>query len=219
MSGKMGTLIDLTGQRFERLVVIGRGSPRPYSNGAVWVCKCDCGNIIETLGASLRKGDAKSCGCYRKDFCSRVSASHKLPNRRLRNIWRNMISRCENPKAVSYPLYGAKGVSVCNEWKDVEAFIQWALASGYTDGLTIDRIHGDKGYSPENCRWVSKIEQQNNRCNNHLLTVNGKTDTIANWARASGLSHSTISARIRMGWSDEKAVLTPKGKYQWKNSA
>lgn len=210
--------IDLTGQRFGSLVVVGRGTPRPYYKGAVWVCQCDCGNTKEVLGASLRKGETKSCGCNKNKLVSEARSARKYPYPRLRTIWHNMIDRCENPRAISYPLYGAKGVSVCDEWKSLESFVTWALSNGYTDELTIDRADGTKGYSPDNCRWVSKIEQQNNRRNNHLLTVNGKTDTIANWARYSGISHSTISARIRIGWSDERAVLTPKGEYRCRNS-
>lgn len=207
----MPRAIDLTGVRFGKLTVIGRGSPRSYSSGSVWVCQCDCGNVREILASSLRKGDATSCGCNRGKH-----ERDKYPYPRLRTIWRGMIARCENPDATSYPLYGAKGVKVCSEWKSLDKFVEWSLSHGYEDGLTIDRVDGKSEYSPVNCRWVSKIEQQNNRCNNHSLTVNGKTDTIANWARYSGLSHSTISARIRMGWSDERAVLTPRRKYSAK---
>lgn len=215
----MPSLIDLTGQRFGRWTVLKKAPPRQSGIGAFWVCKCDCGNTKEVLGASLKKGDTKSCGCYRKELVSKAMSAHKYPYPRLRTIWRNMIDRCENQNATSYPLYGAVGIDVCKEWKNLDTFVEWALSNGYADDLTIDRVDGTKGYCPNNCRWVSKIQQQNNKRNNHLLTVDGKTDTIANWARYSGLSHSIISARIKMGWSDERAVLTPKGAYKCKKYA
>ena len=215
----MGKYIDITGQRFGSWTVLEKAPPRPGGKGAYWICECDCGAISEVQGASLRKGDSKSCGCRKGEFVSYARSAKRYPYRRLKIIWRNMIARCENESAISYPLYGARGITVCPEWKSLNAFAIWSLENGYSDNLTIDRIDGSKGYSPDNCRWVSKIEQQNNKCNNHLLTVDGVTDTIANWARKTGLSHSLISSRIDNGWNDERAVKTPRGKYRCRKSA
>lgn len=205
---------DLTGRRFGMLTVIQRASPKPYTKESVWLCQCDCGNIKEITKGALVRGDTISCGCFRRKRMAEIQSQKRYPYKRLKNIWHGMIDRCENPKAKSYPIYGAKGITVCDEWKNLDVFVQWALSSGYSEELTIDRIDGDKGYSSQNCRWADTITQQNNKSNNHLLTVNGRTDTIANWSRVSGLSHNLISERKRCGWSDEQAVLTPRRSYK-----
>lgn len=128
---------------------------------------------------------------------------------RLYSIWRNMIQRCENKKAVNYDRYGGIGVSVCDEWHIFVNFRDWALASGYSDSLTLDRKKSDGGYCPENCRWATMKTQQNNRRNNHLVTYNGETHTLSEWAEKLGTNYFTIAARLRCGWNEEDAVSIP----------
>ena len=115
---------------------------------------------------------------------------------RLRNIWRGMKRRCNNPKDTCYPRYGAKGISVCNEWlHDFSAFEQWSLANGYSDTLTIDRIDNNGNYCPENCRWITHDEQQRNRSNNVRVEHNGESKTISEWSRLLGISDKTLYGR------------------------
>ena len=139
---------------------------------------------------------------------------------RLLRIYINMKSRCLYPTAPNYKYYGGRGVSVCKEWADAEriksiighpskgwlAFKEWAMSNGYADNLTLDRIDCNKGYSPMNCRWVDMKTQINNRRVNRLLTYEGKTKTVAQWADELGINNRTILSRLRRGWSVEKAL-------------
>jgi hypothetical protein len=117
-----------------------------------------------------------------------------------------MIQRCSNPKHDSYSLYGAKGVIVCDEWKNFAAFSKWAMENGYTDSLSIDRIKNDKGYSPENCRWATPQEQTDNRECSIYLSFNGKRQTLKEWSEETGIPYKNLLWRIRHGWTTEKAL-------------
>ena len=135
---------------------------------------------------------------------------HGLCGTRLYTIWSDMKARCTNPNKAKYARYGARGITVCDEWMNsVQAFYDWAMANGYRDDLTIDRIDNDGNYCPENCRWTTQITQQNNRSSNHFITYEGQTLTIAEWARMTGISGDEIRDRIcRRGWEIGKALTT-----------
>lgn len=141
------------------------------------------------------------------DMASRGQKSHRP---RLYRIWADMRTRCNNPNFPGYADYGGRGIKVCPEWQAYEPFREWAVSNGYADTLTLDRKDNDKGYSPANCRWVTQKEQCNNKRNNHLLTYNGETLTVAQWARKLGVNYFTLHDRItKLGWSAEKAISTP----------
>ncbi len=129
---------------------------------------------------------------------------------RLYTIWLRMRQRCNSPSDKGYPYYGGRGISVCEEWNtDYSSFRKWALAEGYTDSLTLDRIDNNCGYSPENCRWVDKKTQANNRRTNRIIEWNGEQHTLSEWAGITGIGWSTIRVRLEKGWSVEKALTTP----------
>ena len=157
---------DITGQRFGRLVILKR-IKASENNGKYDYCKCicDCGNEKIVRLGSLRNGSTKSCGCYNRDFHSKVHTAekHGMYKSRIYVTHRNMNLRCTNPKDKRYEHYGGRGIAVCDEWKDFEVFYEWAMENGYDDTLTIDRIDNDKGYYPENCRWVTRAENNKNR--------------------------------------------------------
>ena len=137
----------------------------------------------------------------------------------LYKTWSAMKQRTSNPKTINYELYGGKGVAVCEEWLKYENFKAWAMENGYEEELTLDRIDGSGDYCPENCRWVDWETQQNNRCNNRLITFNGKTQTMSQWAREIGIKPRTLFARIdNKGWSIEKALTTPLMKHYGKKA-
>lgn len=147
---------DLTGQTFGNWKVLSR-TENNKRNQARWNCECmQCGNTGAIEGGRLRSGKSKGCKHCGNRKHGAVLHGEKT---RLYNIWLNMRARCNNPKNLKYKYYGGKGVSICDAWDNFENFQNWALENGYEDSLTIDRIDGNKGYCPENCRWVPKYKQ------------------------------------------------------------
>lgn len=133
----------------------------------------------------------------------------RLKDKRLMKIWSGMHERCERKRHMAYCQYGGRGISVCDEWTSYLTFAKWAIANGYAADLTLDRLDNDKGYSPDNCRWATAKEQANNKRNNHLVTLNGVSHTIAEWSELLGIKKTTIKERLKCGWTDEQALTTP----------
>ena len=127
------------------------------------------------------------------------------------NTWYNIKRRCYDPTDRNFKDYGGRGITVCVEWKnDFKSFYDWAMANGYLDNLTIDRIDVNGNYCPDNCRWATIYEQANNKRNNHLLTYNGCTTTMAEWSRKAKIPYRTLINRINvLGWPVDKALTTP----------
>ena len=145
---------------------------------------------------------------------------HGMCNTRLYHIWNGMKQRCQNPKAISYKYYGAKGVSVCGEWCDCfNNFYRWAISNGYNDNLTLDRIDGNSDYTPSNCRWVTNKEQQNNTEYNQLITFRGETHNVTQWSEIINIPRFALYNRLRRGWSIEKALTTKPRKWSRKNGS
>jgi hypothetical protein len=160
-------LIDLSGKRFGKLVVIERvGTDKNHR--PTWKCVCDCGAEKIIDGSSLRSGMTVSCGCYGKEQRLKSHITHLKTNTRLFNVWQNIKRRCYTQTNPSYKYYGERGIKVCKEWLDsFEVFRQWAYANGYDENApkgkcTIDRIDVNGNYEPSNCRWVSMAEQNKN---------------------------------------------------------
>ena len=137
---------------------------------------------------------------------------HGLYYSPLYGVWTMMKQRCTNPKCRSYKWYGAKGIKVCPEWSDVKKFYEWAISNGYKNGLTIERININDDYSPDNCKWIPLVEQASNRSTTHYLTYNGETRSVTEWSSLLGIPRSTLSNRVRLGWSTERALSTPTRK-------
>jgi hypothetical protein len=176
---------DLTGEKYGKLTVkayIGK-----KNNNNAWLCLCDCGNEKVILSNNITSGHTKSCGC---SYYSPIK--HGLCRAKIYRTWENMTRRCK-PSHSSFKNYGAKGIGVCEEWKsNFTNFRDWAYENGYKDGLSIDRIDNSKGYFPENCRWVTIKQQQNNRKNNVLITFNEETHTLSEWADKMNVKYSTF---------------------------
>jgi hypothetical protein len=206
----MSRIIDLTGQKYGRLTVIKKAE-KSENGRAFWHCRCECGNEKTVLGKDLRSGNSKSCGCLKKELMSSRMTTHGCTNTRLYNIWYSMKQRCENPSTEKSRMnYKNRGITICPEWHDISSFQEWALSNGYTKELTIDRKNNDKGYYPENCRWVDNKTQANNRRSCRNITFNGETHTIAQWAERLGMSYNVLDNRLLyLGWDIEKALTIP----------
>lgn len=205
---------DLTGKRFGRLTVIKQVEDHVQKSGrheSQWLCKCDCGNETMVTGSHLVWNDTESCGCKAKEASSktikRISTIHGMTGNRLHKRWIHMRGRCRNKKDLSY---GGRGIKVCDEWEnDFMSFYNWAIANGWKEnaGLTIDRIDNNGDYEPSNCRWVTVREQNRNKRGCMPITYNNQTKLLVDWERETGLP---IGARLKGGWSIEKAFTTPK---------
>lgn len=197
--------IDMLGQRSGKLKVIKYNSSR---NGqAYWLCKCDCGNEIVVRGSHLRTGNVKSCGCLRSDENKR-RATHNKSRSRLYNIYYGMRKRCYTNTHKFYSDYGGRGIIICDEWLNkhhgFQSFCEWALNNGYDDTLTLERLNVDGNYCPENCTWVSRKRQANNRRNSLHISFNGKTLTPSEWETECGIPAQIIRKRYRNGYDVEK---------------
>ena len=196
--------IDLTGMVFERLTVVNRVENSKYVK---WHCICECGKEVDVYGKALRNGTTKSCGCYTKDRLKK----HGLSHTKLHGVWWGMMQRCYYEKHVDYKWYAEKGIGVCDEWRnDFKAFYDWAMENGYKEGLSIDRIDNDKGYSPQNCRFATPQEQANNRTTNIVIEYNGKSQTLKQWAAELDIKYSALYDRYRRGMSFEEAIQLPQ---------
>lgn len=213
----MAIVKDLTGKRFGRLVAVECVGKTTNGN-AKWRCECDCGEGKVVASWGLVSGRTKSCGCIKREQNKDVFTTHgdSAKRTRLYRIWSGMKTRCYNKNhKESYAKYGKKGIYVCDEWKEsYENFKKWALSHGYKDSLSIDRIDTQGPYSPENCRWATEKQQQNNRSNNRILTFMGEKKTLAQWVEITGFTKSTIEHRLNRGMSVADALQTPMRKLQ-----
>lgn len=201
----MSVKIDLTGKRFDRLEVIRLVVDIPGKKKK-WLCRCDCENEVIVQGSNLQSGHSTQCKeCQWKDVHTNHT-THGMTGTKIYGVWNTMINRCENPNSKSYCDYGEKGVSVCKEWHDSKNFIDWALSHGYEEGLEIDRIDTNGDYCPENCRWITRLENANNKTNNRIILHNGEEKTLAEWARYYGLNYKSLHKKISLGYSFEEIV-------------
>ena len=163
-----------------------------------------CGNIFEATGKAIRSGSVKSCGCYKYKVLKSQgpkNSKHNETNNNLYNIWRGIKKRCRLKSNTSYiKYYGSKNIDVCDDWFDnYIKFRDWSLENGYEKGLTIDRIDNNKGYYPENCRWVDWKTQENNRKNNKKFVYLGNIYTQSQLSEKLGISTQLFSYRLKRG--------------------
>lgn len=166
----MGALIDIAGQRFGRLIVI-KMSHADKDKFIRWECLCDCGNVYFGRSYELRNGIVKSCGCLERENINSIAnrTIHGLSKLPIYKVWKSMKSRCYNKSDKRYSRYGGRGIDVCKEWiNDPKLFVEWSLNNGYKAGLSIDRKDNDKGYSPDNCRFITIAENNRNTSNTNL---------------------------------------------------
>lgn len=185
------------GDRFGSLTVVAEHAK--VNNRAAYLCLCDCGNERVVRQKSLRSGEVSSCGC-RPHALKRGYEKNKPYS-----TWIGMIQRTTNPNSKSYPRYGGRGIKVCDEWRSFRAFHR--DMGDPPDGMELDRIDNNTGYSKENCRWVPRKDNARNKSNNRLITYNGESRCLAEWEEIVGIKAETIYTRIYYrGWSVEEAL-------------
>ncbi len=194
------------GTKFHRLTVIG--SPiRITSRSCSYPCQCECGVKKIVSRSNLTHGGTKSCGC----LLGFKNTTHGDSRTRLYSIWFGIKVRCLKKSNHAYKYYGGRGITISEEFSKYEAFRAWALANGYTDKLSIDRINNDGNYSPENCRWTDQVHQVRNSRQARNLNVNGESHCISEWTEVTGLKCTTIGMRLKRGWTEQEAVTLPLG--------
>lgn len=167
---------------------------------------CDFVGVSQcTISSCFRS----KCKCKGYSVNKIRTSGHGDTNTRLFKIWRGMIERCSRKNHVHYKSYGGRGIKVCQEWSNFITFKNWAIYNGYQDNLSIDRIDNNGNYCPENCRFVSEKEQQNNKRTNRRITYKGETKTLKQWSEKTGINYTTLKERLNNGWSIEKAMCTP----------
>lgn len=201
------------GERHGKLVII-EICDRNEKDRFVAKCQCDCGNIHYTELHSILADKLASCGCSRKMY----KGLPQRHNDRLYCIYYGIKERCYNSKSASYHNYGGRGIKMCDEWyRDYASFREYALANGYAENLTIDRIDVNGDYCPENCRWITWMEQCNNKRENIKITYNDETHTVAEWSRITGLAAQKIAYRFKRGFPLDVVFsqkrLASRGKY------
>lgn len=165
---------NLVGQKYGRLTVVRRLKPEEVETAQYnWLCRCDCGNLVKTSANKLKTGHTRSCGCLKKEFSiGDATRTHGMRHTRLYNVYASMKQRCYDSNRENYKYYGAKGVTVCDEWlgeHGFEHFYEWAMSAGFDPDkpwteMSIDRIDPYGNYCPENCRWTdSKTQALNKR--------------------------------------------------------
>lgn len=204
----MGALKNMAGKKVGRLLVLKRientkdGKPQ-------YLCKCDCGNYSKTNGKLLRNGHTRSCGCHGREARIKSLTKHSACKTPTYQSWTSMRSRCQNPAYHAFSLYGGRGIVICKRWGDFRNFLS-DMGERPSMQHTLDRINPNKGYSPSNCRWADKKTQaRNRRCMVHI-SYQGKSQTLADWADATGLPLTTIKMRYLRGLSPKQILGAPK---------
>ena len=205
--------LNLLNQKFGRLTVISQEQSK--CGKTIWKCLCDCGNLTNVTSTNLTCGRINSCGCIRKEQITKRNITHNQRHTYLYEVWKGMKQRCYNSKSKAFKNYGARGITVCEKWKnDFQSFYDWSYANGYTPDnqkdektkLTIDRIDVNRNYEPSNCRWVDRKTQASNKRTTKLITINEETKCLNEWFRVLKVNAWDYYKRIKNGMTPEQAL-------------
>lgn len=205
----MGKFKDLTGVKMGNLTVVERGSNK--GKKVSWNCICKCGKTTNVLADNLNNQHTKSCGCLIAQTYKETFSTHKMSKTKLFYIWSSMKARCNNPNKDHYDYYGGRGIKVCKEWNNsFESFYKWANSNGYKEGLSIERKDNDGDYKSTNCIWVPFKKQARNRRTTRLISFNSEEKCLADLAEQYNINYKLLWKRLKLGWSIEEAINTPK---------
>jgi hypothetical protein len=207
-------MIDITGKKYGKLTAVQFDHTERTANGKqyhYWLFRCDCGMdiVLRKNNVTSPSQHVKSCGCLVAERTKEVNTRHGDTGKPIFNTWAHMMERAGYECGKNIKDYGGRGITVCKEWRKYENFREWAVANGYKDGLSIDRIDFNGNYEPTNCRWVTINEQQNNKRTNVFIEYEGKKMTATQWAIYLGIKPCVLLSRLRLGWDTAKALTTP----------
>lgn len=201
---RRGRFDNIEGRRYGRLLVLERAEAQ-YGL-TTWLCRCDCGNETVVTACNLKKGHTKSCGCYRRDLPTKHGEASGHRKTKEYVAWTHAKARCHNPKHPYYQWYGARGISMCPEWReDYSKFL--ADMGPRPEGCSLDRVNNDGNYEPGNCRWVSMKEQSRNKRSNIVITFEGQEMIASDWEKKFGVRKDYISKRLRNGMNMKDIVI------------
>ena len=201
----MPAKLEITqGTRFNQLIVISETSPKHKNRR--FLCRCDCGNEVTVYLDRLRHSLTQSCGCYQRQRARESQTAHGMRRSSSYNSWSGMVARCKNPNHPAFDSYGERGIKVCDRWLKFENF--YADMGEKPDNHSLDRIDNNGSYCPENCKWSTVKEQNNNKRSNRLLTADGMTLNLAQWEVKQGLTKGALSNRLNRGWTLERVIST-----------
>lgn len=204
----MGTFIDLSGHRFNKLRVLRKGEPKVGPSGRAvvrWDCVCDCGNTTIVSTQKLKSGHTTSCGCVMRSRLIEAQTTHGMVGTRTYRIWNGMRTRCNNPNDPKFHLYGGAGVRITERWDNFANF--FADMGEAPAGMSIDRFPDRDGdYAPGNCRWATPSEQNNNLRTTRFFIWNGERRSLTQWCDHLGISRGALNARLFNGQSFDYAV-------------
>ena len=204
---------NIAGIKYGRLTAI-KPVGKSKSGNALWECMCECGNVVTVNISNLKNGHTKSCGCLRDEIITgnTYRETHNESRTRLYHIWQGMKQRCNDKNSPGYKWYGGRGISLHEPWaNDYETFRKWAMANGYSEGVTIDRINPNGNYEPSNCRWATVKEQNRNKTTTSYITLNGETKSMGEWGELLGIPMSTMVNRKNKGLPPE--LILYQGKF------
>jgi hypothetical protein len=195
---------ELIGIRFGQLIVLCDDGKNRHGQ-TLWRCVCDCGGHTLTYSTFLKNGHTRSCGCLVRG----AGGWSGTPEYR---TWRNMLARCYNPKNNRFASYGGRGIAVCGRWRrSIDAFAE--DMGRCPPGCSIDRVNNDQDYEPGNCRWATSRQQSRNTSRNVILSHDGLSMTLTDWAERTGIPFRLLHQRIRAGWATDDALARPPKKY------
>lgn len=196
---------DLTGQRFGRLTVV-RFDSVDRTRNVRWMCRCDCGIEKVIQKAALVSGSQVSCGCAKRESLISKMTIHGMSGSRTHNAWREMWGRSRGYRKADFAHYRARGINVCEQWRSFDNF--YADMGECPDGLTLERVNNDLGYSRDNCRWATMHDQNRNRRANRMVEIEGRTMCVMDWIKELNLGQSKVYNRIWRGMEPKQAVLS-----------
>lgn len=205
--------IKCIGNKYGRLKVLDAKKVEGKEIRWGFTCVCDCGNTITVIANNVTRGMTLSCGCLRKEMTSKANRIHGLSNTKLHKVWRDMVNRCYKDTDYHYKWYGSRGIKICADWYGEKGisfknFYDWSVNNGYKDGLTIDRIDVNGNYSPDNCRWITIMDQCQNRTTNRFYEYMGKKYTKRQLCNLFGCTYSALAHRLDRNNHDLTLVIS-----------